>query len=372
MIPRLLCSLLLLSLCACFPEANEDPDRIGPSNSLQAWAENKRFWADKEGNPLLLLGTINQKNLSQSVDVIQQLKELQKAGGNYVCSQIDPFEGTRPEPFARNPLTGQFDLNAPDSLYWSNFHAFLRHAASLDMVVQLELPMADSTQTHELLYNVMAEQALSISQHYRNVLYSIRQLNDQASAPSSLSKLRQLAVRANGQAFTDKYPFRQALPSLPTAGTYTGPVHFSAVDGNDPYDVIKNFNLAAANGYAGLCYASSRSTFEMRGARLASIRAIRTVERYLRFRDLKPAPEVLIGKNAHAFTDDQGNFLFYMPTAGEINVRLPVEDQVPIRVVVVGYLGTQRSELLRPPYGNSFKLFTDEIRGGWMILKREE
>ena len=102
------------------------------------------------------------------------------------------------------------------------------------------------------------------------------------------------------------------------------------------------------------------------------LKAIRTVERHLKFWNLKPAPEVLIGNNAHAATDGEGNYLFYMPTAGEIKVRLPVEDQVPIRVVVVGYLGTQRSELLQPPYGDSFKLFTDEIRGGWMILKPEE
>jgi hypothetical protein len=238
------------------------------------------------------------------------------------------------------------------------------------MVVQLELPIADSTKTHETLFNAIADQAFSISQYYRNVLYSNNLKPAQVTSSSSLDKLQQLAIQANGQAFTDNYPFRRALPT-PPSGLSSSPVHFSAVDGNDPYDVIKNFNLAVMNGYAGLCYAPSRATYEMRGARLASIRAIRTVERYLKFWDLKPAPEVLIGKNAHAFTDEKGNYLFYMPTAGEINVRLPIEDQVPIRVVVVGYLGTQRSELLRPPYGNSFKLYTDEIRGGWMILKRE-
>ncbi len=370
MISRLFFCSLLLSLFACLPEANKDPDRIGPSRGIQPWAKNTHYWADETGSPLLLLGTIRQKNLSQSGDFAQRLKELQKAGGNYVCSQIDPFAAENSAPFTRHPLTGEFDLKAPDSLYWANFHALLRHAASLDVIVQLELPTTDSTMAHERLFTAIANEAFNTSQYYHNVLYSTRQRSERGIS-SSLNKLQQLAIQANGQSYIDNYPSSQAIPASLQPGSADVPIHYSAVDGNDPYDVVKNFNLSTINGYGGLCYAPSQATFEMRGARLASIRAIRTVERHLKFWDLKPAPEILIGDNAYASSDGKGNYLFYMPTAGEINVRLPVEDQVPIRVVVVGYLGTQKSELLKPPYGDSFKLFTDEIRGGWMILKRE-
>jgi len=372
MISRLFFSLLLLSLFACFPEVNEDPHRIGPSYRLKMWTVNQQFWATENDKPILLLGTANGDNQHLSPDFPQKLKELHKAGGNYVCNRLSLTTPGQRNSFTRDSLANRYDYLKPDSIYWTELHSFIRYAASLNINVQLILPTANSVAPDDEFFEAMTYQAIAISHNYGNVFYAIENKPDRTVLPKSVPELRRILSRANAQAYSEDQPRIFAIPSVIPEDCKTRPTHSSAVDGNDPYDVIKNFNLAVMNGYAGLCYAPSRASFEMRGARLASIRAIRTVERHLKFWDLKPAPEILIGDNAHAATDGKGNYLFYMPTAGEVNVRLPVEDQVPIRVVVVGYLGTQKSELLQPPYGDSFKLFTDEIRGGWMILKREE
>jgi len=52
-----------------------------------------------------------------------------------------------------------------------------------------------------------------------------------------------------------------------------------------------------------------------------------------------------------------------------VELQLDIHPQVPLRVTVIGYLGTQKSEILRPPYNSSFTLYTKEPRGGWMVIK---
>ncbi|MEM9528199.1 MAG: hypothetical protein AAGA31_16420, partial [Bacteroidota bacterium] len=74
-------------------------------------------------------------------------------------------------------------------------------------------------------------------------------------------------------------------------------------------------------------------------------------------------------KDIYAAKDKKGNILIYLPTAGEVIVRPGLKKQVPIKFTVIGYLGTQRSETLQPPYQEEFRLFTEEERGGWMLLE---
>jgi hypothetical protein len=109
----------------------------------------------------------------------------------------------------------------------------------------------------------------------------------------------------------------------------------------------------------------------MNGLAQASIRGIRVVELHLKFHELKPAPELLLEDDTEALaaTDGNGNYLIYLPSAGQVNLSPDWNDQVPVKVTVVGYLGTQRTEVLEPPYGDSFRLHTKEEKGGWMILK---
>jgi hypothetical protein len=95
------------------------------------------------------------------------------------------------------------------------------------------------------------------------------------------------------------------------------------------------------------------------------------VEQHLKFWDLRPAPDLLLEDDSEAIaaTDGKGNYLIYLPGAGSVNLAPDWEEQLPVKVTVVGYLGTQRSELMEPPYGDSFRLYTEEDRGGWMLLE---
>jgi hypothetical protein len=137
---------------------------------------------------------------------------------------------------------------------------------------------------------------------------------------------------------------------------------------------IASLNQAVLNGQPVVAHPAPPYGNGINGRALASIRGIRVVERILKFRDLEPANEIFgdVDTPATAGTDGKGNYLIYMPTAGSVEIFPAVEEHTSVRVTVVGYLGTQRSEVLEPPYGDSFRLFTEEPRGGWMILKGEE
>ncbi len=101
--------------------------------------------------------------------------------------------------------------------------------------------------------------------------------------------------------------------------------------------------------------------------RLNSIRAARTVERHLRFRDLYSPQN---GSDRwSARRDERGTYVYYMPGRGTVDVVLDEDEQIPRRVTVVGHLGTQRSEVLRPPYRRNFTLQSNEDRGGYLLIE---
>ncbi|MGB3798907.1 MAG: hypothetical protein WA952_03780 [Lewinella sp.] len=105
---------------------------------------------------------------------------------------------------------------------------------------------------------------------------------------------------------------------------------------------------------------------------LNSFRAIRTVERHLHFWDLEIDDRIL-GKSrpvgSVAAVDSLNNYLIYVAGAGAVTLNLLDTSQEARRVTVVGYLGTQRSEILYPPYDRTFTLQSNEERGGWMIIE---
>ena len=107
-------------------------------------------------------------------------------------------------------------------------------------------------------------------------------------------------------------------------------------------------------------------------AGLNAIRAARTVERHLPFHTIFKSEEILSENNptgARSGTDGQGNYLIYIPTSGRVNLKLGDDRQGARRVTVVGHMGTQRSEVLRPPYDSTFTLLSNDEHGGWMIVE---
>ena len=107
-------------------------------------------------------------------------------------------------------------------------------------------------------------------------------------------------------------------------------------------------------------------------AALNALRGIRTVERHVNFWELTEDAGLLGADNptgAHAAADANENYVIYIPTTGNVTVRFRDGRQVPRRVTVVGHLGTQRSEVLRPPYGRTFTLLSNDERGGWMLIE---
>ena len=106
---------------------------------------------------------------------------------------------------------------------------------------------------------------------------------------------------------------------------------------------------------------------------LNSIRAVRTVERHLRFWNLTPDDSLLGEERPQgtlAAADSLNNYVVYIPDRGAVTINFRDSSQVARRVTVVGHLGTQRSEVLQPPYDRSFTLMSNEERGGWLLIEQ--
>ena len=108
-------------------------------------------------------------------------------------------------------------------------------------------------------------------------------------------------------------------------------------------------------------------------AALNSMRAVRTVERHLPFWNLK-IDQTLLGRERPSGTvaaaDSLDNYVIYIPDRGAVTINFRDSSQVARRVTVVGHLGTQRSEILQPPYDRSFTLMSNEERGGWLLIEK--
>lgn len=105
---------------------------------------------------------------------------------------------------------------------------------------------------------------------------------------------------------------------------------------------------------------------------LNAIRAVRLVERQVKLYELHINPDLLLQEDSPdviAADDGKQNYVVYTPGSARIDIKLD-EEQYPRRVTVVGHLGTQRSEVLHPPYDRYFTLLSNDEQGGWLIIKK--
>lgn len=108
------------------------------AQSIKPYEQNRFYWEYK-GEPVLLLGGSVEDNLFQIPDLEDHLDLLKAAGGNYVrCTMSSRDEGNL-WPFHRDPSTGLYDLNHPNSEYWRRLEFFLEETARRDIIVQIEV-----------------------------------------------------------------------------------------------------------------------------------------------------------------------------------------------------------------------------------------
>ena len=99
------------------------------------------------------------------------------------------------------------------------------------------------------------------------------------------------------------------------------------------------------------------------------------MERTLRFWDLEIGNDINrsgLTASVVAARDSANNYAIYLDGPRTVKVRLDTKRQVPLRVSVIGYLGTRRSEVLQPPYGSLFELSSEDERGAWLVIREEE
>lgn len=133
-------------------------------------------------------------------------------------------------------------------------------------------------------------------------------------------------------------------------------------------DNVATFNRGLLDGAASMTFG------EYTQRALNALRGLRTVQLHLDLWEVQLDETILDGSPGGAVsaaTDGRGNYLIYTPTRGRVALQLD-DEQVPRRVTVVGHLGTQRSEILYPPYDRSFSLLSNDERGGWIIIERLE
>lgn len=129
---------------------------------------------------------------------------------------------------------------------------------------------------------------------------------------------------------------------------------------------VNGFNLSVLAGSPAQVYD------RLSQQALNSLRGIRTVERHIAFWDLRVDDRLLVGDRppgTMSAADSLGNYVIHIGGTGAVTVRFRDSGQQPRRVTVVGHLGTQRSEVLHPPYGREFTLLSNEARGGWMLIE---
>jgi hypothetical protein len=127
---------------------------------------------------------------------------------------------------------------------------------------------------------------------------------------------------------------------------------------------LTDFHQQLLAGAGGVVYTHAGPSL------LNSFRTVQTVEQLVAFSSLEPPAD----QPEASFTrySPTGIYLRYMPTTGQVRVTLPDGQQIRRRVTVVGHLGTQRSEILEPPYDPSFTLTSREENGGYLLIAPQE
>ena len=382
--------LLLLPLCLLTACGNLDPANqttpVSSNKVLQPWAEDINRWSWDGETPELLLGASSFEAPFLEKEWEEELNYLKKAGGNYVRIVLPAPDGPN-APF----VAAETKLLANEA-YWETLEEYLTFADSKNIAVELQvwdfdLPEKwDSSAWAEAV--VLPEQpylkgehpffrtvpnSMAYQDHYEDILRKQEQFVDQLlSATLGYDNLIYNVQVGENLLIPWMVHWAKYIEKSANARGYTANVNAGIVP--DQRINIARFNQSILGGAAIAFHRPKPNGNGMNGLAQASIRGIRVVERHLQFHELKPAPELLLEDDteATAVTDGKGNYLIYLPSAGRVNLSPDWEGQGPVDVTVVGYLGTQRTEVLQPPYGNSFTLSTEEEKGGWMILKPQQ
>jgi len=108
------------------------------SYALKPSEANLWYWTFN-GQTAPLIGGSSEDNLFQESEAAAEMAQLAAAGGNYVrCAMSSRDEGNL-WPFAQDPDTGLYDLEAMDPEFWERFADFIREADRLGIVVQIEV-----------------------------------------------------------------------------------------------------------------------------------------------------------------------------------------------------------------------------------------
>lgn len=387
---------LLIFACSGDNEDFYHPPPMPADQRLQPWAQDNNWWSWDGETPTLLIGGSDSEAPFLSEYWKQELNFLRKTGGNYVRTSLPAFVSSS-SPFAADDAGSGIDLAKFNEQYWKKLDEYLSYASGLGIAVEIEVwdqEGINNTPPDSLLWTspqatpqafgmlegqflagehpffktvpdamgyrkeyaemlklqrAFADQLLSISLPYRNIIYNV-QVPENTDIPWMIYWGQYIEAKAEEQD-------RQVNVNL-------GIVPPARIN-------VARFNQHLISGASTAFHRARPNGNGMNGSAQTSIRGIRIVELHLKFWDLRPAPEILLEEEtiASAATDGKGNYLLYLPGAGSVNLSPDWDYQVPVRVTVVGYLGTQNSELLKPPYGDSFRLFTEEAKGGWMILE---
>lgn len=112
--------------------ADSISDRIRPSD------RNPMYWQYKGVDTLLLGGSV-EDNLFQMREPEEHLDLLQSVGGNFLRCTMSSRDDGDVWAYAKDPDSGQYNLEAWDEEYWNRLTRFLDGTAERDIVVQVEI-----------------------------------------------------------------------------------------------------------------------------------------------------------------------------------------------------------------------------------------
>jgi len=400
MLQKLLPFLLVALLSSC---ADDTTSPTPPANSktIQPAPNGSVYWSWDGQTRVLLIGGTKSRAPFLDEDFKLELTALRQAGGNYVNIFLPTMiDSTGFAPFLRDfdapPEERQYHF-LPE--YWTALQGFLDYAAEMRLAVEIDPWDRAAFEPEGWSKNVF---------NYSVPLDSVKVGRPDQWLPgehpffqtvpgsimyhSSLDGLRELQELFLDKLLETTLPYRNVIYNVDSETTLNVPwtahwgqyIERAAAEAGRTVFVrlrtkpvvptrIADFNARVLAGQPIAHHPAPPYGNGGNGAALASLRGIRVVERHLKFWDLRPAPELLLEENslATAAKDGKGNYLIYLPSAGGVTLSPDWTEQRPVKVTVVGYLGTQRSETLQPPYGDSFRMYTEEEKGGWMILEPE-
>ena len=390
MIRPLLLFLLLYLLTACGESKTFDLRAPAASTkTLQPWKSDINRWSWDGDTPELLLGASSYEAPFLEKAWKEELNYLKKTGGNYVRTSLPAFTGENAPSITSSSAPGVTeDFDKTD--YWQKLETFINYAEEHGIVVEIQVwDLENIAQKWDSVFWSASTSGLEDEYleeghpFFRTIPGSMGYKTDYEDAlfkqETFVSLLMTHTLRFQNIIYNVQVPDNHLIPWMVHWAKYiearakeegkTANVNAGIVP-NRRINVAR-FNQSLLEGAAVAFHRPKPNGNGMNGVAQASIRGARVVERHLKFHELRPAPELLLDDNteATAATDGKGNYLIYLPSAGQVNLSPDWDEQVPVDVTVVGYLGTQRTEVLQPPYGDSFKLYTEEEKGGWMILK---